>query len=509
MIHNILNKIENPLIFHALILTLVIAYGLIRAIFFSGLSADEAEQVLFAQSFQWGYDIANPPLYTWVLIGLFSIFGKSAGLVIALKYAVLAGIYSALYWAARISLGPHRTQDHVLVGLSPILFFFLSWQVIFNYSHSLLNALLVIFSFIAFVKILKRGHWLWYAALGLSIGFGVLTKYSYFLYLIAFVVAGLSLQNLRYFLLSPKIILTLGIAVIVAAPHFIWLAESADRVVQATNYKLEMGQDISYIAGVGKGLWNLVRASFAFMSPLWLIVLVVFPVFWKRSVDKDERLDIDIFLGRIFLVILALMVSMVLFGGITQFRPNYLFLMILFPLWVFTRMTNNQGLEKRRPLYGMILISGLVLSVGGLGVKAVADPLGCKKCQFLMPYEDMAKALANVGFSSGTIFATWYPSPLPGNLAVYFKNARVISSKFPNLHPSKLQESDQCLLVWVPEKSGGLKIQNWAGLANKALGTNIQAGTPVQELVFSVFRRPSQSVYLNYILLDPGVGECR
>lgn len=506
---NILKKLESPFTVQVLVLALVASYWLIRWAAFSGLSGDEAEQVLFAQSFQWGYDVANPPLYTWILIALFALFGKSAGLVIGLKYCVLAGLYIALYWAARITLRHEQRLDCALVALSPVLIFFVSWQSIFSFSHSLLNALLVILTYVAFVKLMQGRRLGWALALGVAMGLGVMTKYSYLLFLIGIMVAGLSLRQTRELIISKQMLVSVAVSCVIAAPHLLWLLGASQQFVEVINYKLQIDEDVSYLSGVIKGLWNLLRAAFAFMSPLWLVVALVFPVFLKPAEQGNARATTSALLGRTFLVIILVMVAMVLVGGISQFRPNYLFLMVLFPLWVFTRIPAVATPDNRRRVYGALLLAGGLVSVGGLGVKAVTNPTNCTKCQLLMPYEDMARAFQDLGFTSGTLFATWYPNPLPGNLALYLDDARTISSKFPSVQPPQTHAPDQCLMVWIAKQSGGPIITNWSGYANKALGTNIQVYTPWKELRFPIYRQSERHIDLRYIFFDQGVGQCR
>lgn len=507
----VLKTFESPLWVHGAIFVLVTCYFAIRQFWFSGLSADEAEQVLFAQAFQWGYDIANPPLYTWIVIGAFTLFGKSAAVAMAIKYLAVAGIYVAMYWAARLCLGERRKLDHALVALSPVLFFLVGWHSIFNFSHSLLNGLFAVVTFIAFVQVVKHGAVRWYLVLGVVVGLGALTKYSYLIFFAALMLAGVSMAEFRRHVLSWKMAAALVLAVVIVLPHAHWMMGEMDRIEQVVNYKLQISQDASYVSGVAKGGWNFLRAAFAFMSPMWLVVLVLFaPLLGKRAPQGDavQQNAIARLLGRTFLAIIVIVLGMIVVGGVSQFRPNYLFMMVLFPLWVFLRLPEEERPGKRRVIYGAtVLVTGL-LSVAGLGVKAVADPLTCNKCQYLMPYEEIAEALRARGLDHGTLFAHWHPVALPGNLALHLDGVRVISSKFPHIKPPSNPAPGTCAMVWVPNKSGGALITNWSGLANDSLGTNIQSNTQFHEQRFPIRHAPDKGIFLRFVTLDPGVGDC-
>lgn len=510
LMNRLLAALQRPMTVHVMVLFMMSIYWLVRMFAFSGLSADEAEQVLFAQSFQWGYDVANPPLYTWILIALFKIFGKSAAVVLLFKFALLYAIYASLFQAARLILGEERRLDAALVGLSPVLFFFVSWHSIFNYSHSLLNALFVIVTFIAFEKVAATRQARWYALFGLAIGIGLLSKYAFALFVLALVVATISTKSLRMTLISPKIVLTALIAMAVVAPHAVWMLESRDLVDHAIAYKLQTQTDAAYLETVGKGLWNLVRATFAFMSPMWLIGLLVFPTALKSNQDRPQA---AMLLDRTFLAILALMIGMVIIGGISQFRPNYLFILVLFPLWLFARLPGEQTPGKRRRIYATVVVGAMCLSVLALGAKAISDPLRCKKCLYLTPYEDIAQALIEDGFIGGSMFATWYPSPLPGNLALHLPDARIVSHKFTHIKPPSRAQDGQCMAVWVPRERGGKDVEAAAGSTNGAFGTNLLPDHPFKRLELPLYRAPDKSALIEYFIIDPASGidqaDCR
>ena len=504
---------ERPATVYSLVLALVVAYWSIRMIAFSGLGADEAEQVLFAQSFQWGYDVANPPLYTWVLMGLFSIFGKSLGLTLAFKFFILGAIYLALYQAARISLGPQRKLDAALASLSPLLLFFVSWNTIFVYSHALLNALFVIFTYIAAIKVFKDGGWRWSLTLGLMVGLGVLTKYSYGMFVLGLLAASLTIPSLRRYVLSRRMLAALVVAGLVLAPHSLWLFHSFEKVLEITAYKLQIADDMSYIQGVGKGLWNIVRALFGFMSPLWVFVLLIFPSVIRPPHDLKEQPLASVLLGRTYIIILSLMVLMVMFGGVTQFRPNYLFLLILFPIWVFAQLPEEAIPGTRRKIYAALLVSTAVLSVVGLVGKAILDPSRCRKCQLLVPYEEIARELENRGFVGGTLFASIYPAPLAGNLALHMNKARAVSLKLDRAHrtarPPLQSVPGQCLVVWMAPEMHGPITKNMISELVYNFDVDIDPAFVPTRLSLQFYRAPDKKVLIDYILLDPGSGSCK
>lgn len=508
MFNQLITRLHVPLFSHLLILGMICVYALLRLGFFSGLSGDEAEQVLFAQSFQWGYDYANPPLYTWMVIALFSIVGKTAGVVVGFKLAVLTCLYFAMHQVARICLGDARRFDWSLVTLSPVLLFFVSWQAIFSYSHSLLNALFVIVTFLVVVKLIHTGQIVWYVALGVCIGLGLQTKYAFAMFLLALLGAALTLPDHRRHILDKRTLLSLAIAVVLFAPHGIWLLTSLQELQAAIAYKLEIGKDVTYIEGLALGIQALLKALTGFASPLWLVLLLVFPAALFKPTPSSTAQDVDRLLSRTFLGVLVMMVAMVL-GGITQFRPNYLFLLILLPVWVFARLPVTPAPDKRRKIYAAIVVLGCVLSAGGLTAKAVTDPMRCDKCQVFMPYEAIATELKKRGFTHGSILAHWYPNPLAGNLLLYLDNTRMVSTKFPTLVPPQDELDGQCLLVTISQTQGGSDMHNMSARANEAYALDVGKDYPFTQFAVPYVHKPEKQVLIDYAIVDPGVSDCR
>ena len=62
----------------------------VRVFISPSLGKDEAEQVLLAQEWAWGYG-SQPPLYTWMAILLFRVFGEGVLALALLKNLLLAG----------------------------------------------------------------------------------------------------------------------------------------------------------------------------------------------------------------------------------------------------------------------------------------------------------------------------------------------------------------------------------------------------------------------------------
>ena len=117
--------VSNPKRFYVLISFIVVSHFIVRGLLYPGAPTDDAEQLLFSQEFRWGYDVVNPPLYTWLVIAVQQIVGIEAWSVSLIKFSAYFLIFHFMYL-----LGLRVIQDHqlaVLAALSPFLLYNLSF----------------------------------------------------------------------------------------------------------------------------------------------------------------------------------------------------------------------------------------------------------------------------------------------------------------------------------------------------------------------------------------------
>src|SRR5215471_15808300 len=94
-----------------------LAHLVIRTMLSPNLSLDEAEQVLFGESLQWGYRFRHPPLITWLVYAVLEPTNANRAALFFLKYALMAAGLFAYFAAARIVLKDVRLALLATLGL--------------------------------------------------------------------------------------------------------------------------------------------------------------------------------------------------------------------------------------------------------------------------------------------------------------------------------------------------------------------------------------------------------
>ena len=80
---------------------------ILRLLAVSSLGLDDAEMVVITQALQPGYG-SQPPLYNWLQVAFFAVFGFGAPAIVILHFVLLCAVYVLVFLSARIVLDDER-----------------------------------------------------------------------------------------------------------------------------------------------------------------------------------------------------------------------------------------------------------------------------------------------------------------------------------------------------------------------------------------------------------------
>jgi len=495
--------ITDPRSFSVFIVIVLATAGTLRVALFPGVGGDDGEQLVFSQFFAWGYQVRNPPLITWLLIALQKVLGPTEISVVVLRMSILAGIYFVT-----LRLGQRLLDDQRLAPLGAgalLMIFYVAWNTIHGFSHSTMVTFWYAVAVLMILRIADNQSLLNFVLLGFVIGLGILTKYSFVVFLVSLIGAAVLDQHVRRALLSPALILSLLIAGALLFPHAEWYLANKPAGFIAAERELAFGENLLRIA---KGLLHMVVAAAGFLLPLWLLLLIVFRTSLRKPATSAAR-------SKPYLHLLertALFIFMFAIIGIVavesdRIRTHYMFFLSLFPLYFFMRFgTRMRALDIRR-FSALISLAGVVV-VGGLVGKYMIEPLVCGHCEDHIPYDDFADQLRRAGFEQGTIYAFFHRDPLPGNLRTRFPESRTVSAKHPGAVPPRQHKPAQCLIIWPVIGAVHPKSATIRG-ANKVLKTNLPHNYPSKVITATLPPYGKRRHQLAFVLIPEGKGDCR
>ncbi len=485
------------------------AYGLlhilIRLVISEGAELDEAEQLLLSQTLAIGYT-DQLPLYTWLLIVVGAIFGVDILSLALLKNLLLFGTHFCLFLTARIALNDAYLA--LLTSLSLWLIPQIAWESHRDLTHSVLVTSISSGFGYVLVKLLHTGHRRFYLMLGLLLGLGALSKYSFLLFAAALLAAVLMQRDIRGRLLDRRMWLTLTLAGLVVLPHFLWWLEHFHPETSPATRKLEWQTGMPPAVAVATGLFKLIWASVRFLTPFWLICLLVFPqlVSW-RTAGTTEPNRYRGLLERFFLIEFAILAATIILFGVTHFKDRWMQpFLFLAPLYVFLRLPNLSVAPSRLRLYaGVLGVFGLVFLAAPLVQAWIAPRFGMFS-RLHAPFEALAHQIAAAGFSQGMIVAE--NTFLGGNLRLAFPGARVVTPEVTTGMHVRARMGGQCLIVW-----DGNARQPLPEPLQRFLEQDLQARPPegaVPHYAEAWLWHSHQRVFrLVFLLFPAGLGECR
>lgn len=427
--------------FFTLFFVYIVASILLRLWISPVLGTDEIEQALLANDWRLGYNPRQPPLYTWILLSGYSVFGRTLIAHVVVKYGVLAAMFGAAYLAGRRLLkSPERAA---LAAYALVLLYNIGWGAHVGYTHSLLLSVFIFLTLWAMPRAFESKRVLDYAALGVVLGLGFLTKFSFAVFLLPLLIACCLVAPLRAGLVNWRTLIAILVAALILAAPVNWMIHARYSYVAVLRDVTGVGERPSYFANVSAGLLSLIEGVASFLAPFWLAALI----FWRTLRAKSRNAEpwlraMLIALGVTF----AGLVAAVFIAQVTDFKPRYMHPILLTTPLLFFFWLGHRPANRGAQLWLAGIAAAFVIGVfAGLAGQAIAEPRGCKNCWLQMPVPALAAELQRQGLGEGAILAE--NAHIGGNLRLFLPHARVYSPDYPMAEAAPTG-AGLCLLIW-------------------------------------------------------------
>jgi 4-amino-4-deoxy-L-arabinose transferase-like glycosyltransferase len=391
---------------------------ILRLLIGGGLGLDEGEQLILSQRLQPGYG-PQPPLYTWLQIGLLRLGDNPLLSLSLLKNGLLFVTYAAVYLTAR-RLCP-TPESAALAALSLLLLPQIGWESQRDLTHSVLvTTISALTLWLVLGMTARRAQWADYVWLGILLGLGVLAKLNYLLFFTALLLALASLDRCK--LLRPGLLLSLFIGMMVASPYLLWVVDNPDAAGASLG---KFDTDAGGLAARAAGIWALTRALVSFVALPLLIYWLVFRTWpdWRRIARDPARRDLWLLLVRTLWIGLGLLLLFMLFSGAERLKDRWLLpLLFSLPLLLFAPGL-PAGPPQRSRRYLAVLLSAMLLIPVGLAARVWVGPLLDQYGKPHFPAELLARGVRQAFPAPALVLAE--DSLIAGNLKLYLDQAFV------------------------------------------------------------------------------------
>ncbi len=427
----------------------------IRTLLSSSVDLDESEQVLFGQRLSWGYG-PDPPLYTWLQIGFFSVFGQWIFSLALLKNLLLFGAYVLTYWNARLITRSHFCGVAAAVSLLFVPQF--AWESQRDLTHSVLSSTLAAATLFCFLRSHETKRLLWWVLLGVCAGLGVLSKFNFGFWILGLLVAACSLRDFRPAVLHKGMWLAAMICVLILLPTGLWSLAHPQLAFGAAS-KLKLAESAGWLKPVSIALRNVIVAIVSFVGPLTLVYLAVFFKAPRQQAVLQPGPVYEKLLLRALLIIVGVSVLLVLCFRATGFRERW-FQPILMCTPVLLIALVRDRLDRVR--LRRILALGLTVTLAVAVVIPGRILFGAKLHReepLMRPYDALAAQLRYLVPEDSFVVADTVL--LAGNLRLGLPKTTIVTPAQVGLFKC---EEPHCLIVW-DARRGELTpetLLNWA-----------------------------------------------
>jgi 4-amino-4-deoxy-L-arabinose transferase-like glycosyltransferase len=493
--------------FVILLLGYLVVHLVLRVALSGVVTIDDAREAVLGQTFAWGYQARQPPLYNWLVRAAFRLFGVSVLSLTLVKYAVLGVAYGFVYASARRLLPTPRLA--ALATASLLLVIPVSWTFHEALTHSVAVLAACTATFYVLLRLRESGDARVYLALGLVAGLGLLSKYTYAVFVTALLLAALTDPSYRRRLRHPFILLTLGLAALLVVPSLAWFWRHGGDLSDQYAREVRSGQD-AYLTGVMAGLYYTAKIGVYYLGILALVFTLLFPA-WVRRLPAPRDPDGPAEAGGRLLGRFLLSVALLLVAG--AFSSQLAFLkfrwmipaLCLAPLYAAWRVARAGVAPDRLRWLGRLLAIvavGIVLAfvVAVVGAGRVGRP-----AHLAAPYDRLADGLARTGFSDGTIVVG--PGSLAGSLRFRFPRARILTLEQPQYVPPR-EGKGQCLVVW--ERGDPARVpENVERFLKTVLDARAPQAAPIRAVEAPYHYTVGHRRQIGYIFIPDGLGACR
>ena len=396
--------------------------GVLRVLISRSAELDESEQLLWTQSWAWGYG-SDPPLYTWLQILTFHLCGTSILGLALLKNVLLFGGFYFTYLAGK-EAGQSKALG-VVSMLALLLFPQVTWESQRDLTHSVLATGLAAATFFNVTQIQRAPRAALFAWLGLVAGLGILSKYSYGLFALALGGAFLSLPEFRRLLRTKWVLLAAAVFLLVTGWHFHWVLTKPAAAFSRPDEIIRASRGWR-LAGWGRGFLSLGKCAVMLGGCAVTAFVLIFPR-TDRHERSEERSRYVRLAGRTLGVVLIISVLVVLSFAIELkdrwFQPVVFVGAILASLLVRNRVN---PVSARRFFVLAAAVVGVVLVVlPGIPLAAAVTK---RPTRLNAPYSALCRELRDKVGEPPVIVAE--SRLVGGNLRLWFPNSIIIAPEY-------------------------------------------------------------------------------
>jgi hypothetical protein len=398
-----------------------------------------------------GYQLRNPPLYEWLLWSVQQVVGQGPLSYLILRYGLIAATGILFYFALlRIT---SNLRLAAAFSLSLVLFFWFGWESHHSVSHTLALLAASLALWIAALAYADRKTARRALVLGLVIGIGIMSKWTFLLVLLSLGIALAFTPATGRVHTDTRSLLVPIAAAIPILPFALWL----------THFDFDLLTSRSVPPGPGVPPERALEGAVVFITgiPLvlmpWILIVLAFAMRFPRrhppqAVSQEGVVRLAFTTAALTLALMAVILIATTMSGLAPFGITRFAIHYLFPVGLFAAL-GLAGLISPRVDAGRFAPALAITSLAAACVIFIVKLASFfiipdrSEATNLIPYARLAKELTQRGLGTAQ-FVTLSPRDA-GNLTIYLPQARALSLSARIEAPPPDSAPDRpCVLLW-------------------------------------------------------------
>lgn len=349
-------------------------HTVLRVVLGGALEVDESEMVVMAQDLRIGYG-PQLPLHNWLQVGFFALFGQTVFALTALKNLLIFATYVFFFLSLRTQTTAGRAAlATLLIFLLPNL----SWEAHRSGSHSISMYASLALTLFLFLRNLAEPRLSGFVLLGIAVGIGGLTKYNYWLFVVAIYLSALALPAFRAGAWKRGYLISAGIAALIVCVPYAWIAGHLDQAL-SSKHKIFDDDQLAVAFPWMDGLREMAIVSFEGLVLLAFVLIAARLPYGRRFF----RLGPMPALSRLMLLASAVMAvavaGLIIASDATNVDPRWLMplyfaLTLGLGLWVVQGVSDRvlRNVTRFCAVLAVLVLGGVIdLRLRGAGSDAV------------------------------------------------------------------------------------------------------------------------------------------
>ena len=411
--------------------------------------AEEAE--LMQRHLAGGYQLRDPPLYEWMLWTVQQIVGSGPLSYLILRYALIAAIGVLFFFAVSRTVANLRLA--AAFSFSLVLFFWFGWEAHHSLAHSLVLLATTLALWIVGLAYAERSTAFRALGLGLIIGAGVLSKWTFALVVACFALALARLPTTRRLYRDPRSLLIPVSATLPVLPFIAWLFSFKTDLLLARSLPTMRGVPLA----------QTLEGAIVFLTgiPLiflpWILIVLALGLRFRETkpskLSHGDAIKLAVTTSVLLITMMALIFSVLTLSGIALFgvaRPfaiRYLFPFCLIAALAIAGIAANR--VNTDPFARSLCAISIGISFVIFAVKLASFLIvpSSSPATNLLPFARLANFLEQRGLGRAQFITL---SRLEaGNLNIYLPNARALALTARIEPPPPDPIADRpCALLW-------------------------------------------------------------